>query len=223
MLPALVTGGNQTKSRLYHIHGFHLLSRQDTSCLLLSTIEKKRQKFWSRRVFSSALKMAEMLWGSWRQLCKHQLLVFWLSGLCQHPAKPQSFHVALTVIVSSEKRDFMAWLPSNPCCYGTSWGNYRPDVTWTSWLKFLGGGNKITKQKPCPKNQVLNALVDLQPEGTVKSKLYVLSCGTPASIPVRASLGAQALTLWKTASHSSHEIVWHLPVTSSSAFPVRYF
>lgn len=39
MLPALVAGGNQTRSRLYHIHSLQLLSIQETSCHLLRPTE----------------------------------------------------------------------------------------------------------------------------------------------------------------------------------------
>lgn len=88
MLPTLMTGGNQTKSRLYHIHGLHLLSKQLTSCLLLSTTENQAKVV--------ILKSILVLCSKWLKCCgDHESnhanisswFSVWLSGLCQHPAK----------------------------------------------------------------------------------------------------------------------------------------
>lgn len=89
------------------------------------------------------------------------------------------------LVVSSQKRDFIAELPSNPW-YGILWGNCKldDDTCWTSWLEFLGGGVTITKQEPHPKNQVLNTLTFKARGDTL---VQAVCCGlgniTPALIP----------------------------------------
>lgn len=137
----------------------------------------------------------------------------WLWGVCQHPAKWQSFHVALRAtknqyfncikssmtqlccvtlcvskaptgcskfwgwffpglfphlfwapVVSSQKWDLMACLPSNLCCFTRR--NCR-GFHLLNMQKFPGWSVKITKQKQHPKDQMLSVLEDLKPEGTV--------------------------------------------------------
>jgi len=88
MLPALMTGGNQTKSRLYHIHGLHLLSKQDTSCLLLSTTENQAEAVILKSIFLSCskwLKCRKDHGGNHANI--NSGFSVWLSGLCQRLAE----------------------------------------------------------------------------------------------------------------------------------------
>lgn len=51
ILPVLVTSGNQSKSRFYHIHELCLLYKQDASCLLVSTSENQAQVVILKSIF----------------------------------------------------------------------------------------------------------------------------------------------------------------------------
>lgn len=92
MLPVLMTNGNQTKSRFYHIHELCLLYKQDASCLLLSTTENQAQVV----ILKSTFFLCSKWWGIMKATMPTSALgLLCGSWECQHPAKWQSFHVAL--------------------------------------------------------------------------------------------------------------------------------
>lgn len=93
MLPVLMTSGNQTKSRFYHIHELCLFYKQDTSCLLLSTTENQAQAVILRSIFFLCSKWFGIMKANHVNISSG--FAVWLSGVCWHPDKWQSFQVAL--------------------------------------------------------------------------------------------------------------------------------